>query len=88
MLFHADTCFLSTSLGSGIISAGLQCEDTFCPTNGDINLNQAVIITIEHSEEVKVSGYAQVMINSNVILGGVDQKFQLFHRVCVLGVPE
>lgn len=45
----------STSLGSGIVSAGLQCGSNFCNTNKDINLTETVTIIIEHSEKVEVS---------------------------------
>ena len=43
----------STELGSGIVSTALQCGTSRCPTE-DLELENPVIITIEHSEEVRV----------------------------------
>ena len=46
----------STELASGIVSTALQCGTSRCPTE-DLELENPVIITIEHSEEVKVSNH-------------------------------
>ena len=43
----------STELGSGIVSTALQCGTSRCPTE-DLELENPVIITIEHSSEVRV----------------------------------
>ena len=43
----------SARLGSGIVSTGLQCGDSFCDTSG-IKLTNPVLITIQHSNAVMV----------------------------------
>ena len=43
----------STELGSGIVSAALQCGTGRCPTE-NLELDTPVRITIQHSEEVEV----------------------------------
>ena len=38
---------------SGIVSTGLQCENELCPTE-DLELESPILITIQHSDSVKV----------------------------------
>ena len=43
----------TSELASGIVSTALQCGTGRCPTD-DLQLNTPVMITIEHSNTVKV----------------------------------
>ena len=56
---------LSSSLGSGIVSAGLQCGNTLCPTTSDVNLTEPVTVIIEHTDKVKVSNSHDIENDGN-----------------------
>ena len=44
----------STELASGIVSTALQCGTGRCPTD-DLVLNSPVLVSIQHSDVIKVS---------------------------------
>ena len=43
--------YFRVEIGSGIVSAALQCGDVRCPTE---DFTTPVIVTVQHSEEVEV----------------------------------
>ena len=46
--------FNSTELASGIVSTALQCGSGRCPTDDKFGLFNPVLITIQHSDNLKV----------------------------------
>ena len=52
-LLYYHTCN-STELASGIVSTALQCGTGRCPTD-DLELINPVLVSIQHSDVIKVS---------------------------------
>ena len=61
---------------SGIVSTGLQCENELCPTE-DLKLESPILITIQHSDSVKVCVCVCYHISIPVLINNDVMQIQL-----------